>query len=343
MVSQNLPVRPTGTGPLNPQTAPPVTRPAPSPPSQNAPALNLKNDINVQQRPGTVTAPNSLNFPDNDEPQIQVGPSRDEILQGKVLEINQTSDAMPELRRKLSQLGMDPGEAKSVDALHSESTAQQVFNFRYQSLRASGQSAEDAERALQAQPDPTAIDATTLRSIEGATAPPAPTSPSNPTPTTGSPDLGRYDPAAGARVLRAAEGRLRDGETTGRCYFDVKRAVNSVYGEILTGASAYMAGNQLAASPHFEEVTGTQAQLRERLGNLPEGAIVVWDRSPNAAMRRARPRTGWAHGHISVADGRGNEISDHRTRQLNPHYAGGNVRIFLPTGQPGQSAPTPSS
>lgn len=284
----------------------------------------------VQIHLGGPFLPDGLGFPH--DPEITVGPNRDEILNGKVVTINQTSDVMPGVRQKLTGLGM--GAGVGLANLHDEQTAQQIFMYKAQLQRQKGDCQINPFEGIN-----TEIDSETLLSLESdAVTEIAPATP-DAAPAT---DLSRYNAQAGESLLAAARRRLRDGSTTGRCYYDVKRAVNSVYGPLLSGLSAYMAADQLAASPYFQELRGSQQELRAQLASLPAGAVVVWGPSPDPNVRARNRDSGYNHGHISIADGQGYEISDHRELQMNPHYAGGEVRIFLPTARAGTLNPSGS-
>lgn len=98
----------------------------------------------------------------------------------------------------------------------------------------------------------------------------------------------------------------------GYCYRGVKYHLRKI-GVNLTGRSAYMAADQLARSNRFREVRVSRSQLRQ----LPAGAIVVWNRGP-----------GKPHGHISIANGRGQEASG-RIRNQIVNYPSTH-RVFLP-------------
>jgi len=86
------------------------------------------------------------------------------------------------------------------------------------------------------------------------------------------------------------------------------------HGVQTSGASAYMAADQLARSNKFQEVHGLR---KDQLRSLPPGAVVVWDRGP-----------GQPHGHISISDGKGNEASD-KIRKQTVNYPS-TFRVFLP-------------
>ena len=100
--------------------------------------------------------------------------------------------------------------------------------------------------------------------------------------------------------------------TTGNCYHHAANAIETQTGKFLSGNSAYMAADQLAASPQFTEIPAGNLQ------SLPAGAVVVWGKGASD------------HGHISVALGNGMEASDHVAPQMTSHYGGGSARVFLP-------------
>lgn len=121
---------------------------------------------------------------------------------------------------------------------------------------------------------------------------------------------------AGRRLGDAAESIAAARGTTGRCYAGVADALARV-GVTVTGLSAYMAADQLAAMPDkFEEVQVSPDQLK----NLPRGAVVVWGKSGEKSP----------HGHISVALGDGREASDHISSQLTSLRGETNYRVFIP-------------
>lgn len=115
----------------------------------------------------------------------------------------------------------------------------------------------------------------------------------------------------------AAYARRRTGGrtySTKSCYLYVATAVGAKGGVTLTGRHAYMAANQLARSSKFKEIQVAPQDLPK----LPAGAVVVWGKGSSKS------------GHISIADGKGNEISDFVGRQMTSHYGGAKPRVFLP-------------
>lgn len=98
----------------------------------------------------------------------------------------------------------------------------------------------------------------------------------------------------------------------GYCFKWVAQALRK-FGVNTSGASAYMAADQLAKSDKFREVSVQPKDLVK----LPAGAVVVWNKG-----------AGHPHGHISIALGNGKEASD-KLRQQITNY-GTSVRVFLP-------------
>ncbi len=98
----------------------------------------------------------------------------------------------------------------------------------------------------------------------------------------------------------------------GYCFKWVAQALRR-HGVSTSGASAYMAADQLAKNPKFKEVQVQPADLKK----LPAGAVVVWNKGQ-----------GHEHGHISIALGDGREASDKIRNQITNY--GTSARVFLP-------------
>jgi hypothetical protein len=118
--------------------------------------------------------------------------------------------------------------------------------------------------------------------------------------------------ANGKKLAQAAEGTAKRMNSTGWCYKGVSESLRSI-GVTATGASAYMAADQLAKNPKMKEIQVSAKDLTK----LPAGAVVVWNKSG------AHP-----HGHISVALGNGKEASDHIQNQMTNY--GTSHRVFVP-------------
>lgn len=110
-------------------------------------------------------------------------------------------------------------------------------------------------------------------------------------------------------------------ESSKLCYQEVYASLEKAGVAIgLYGRKAYQAIDGLKKSPHFKEVDW------DRKSTLPAGAVVVWEKGNSPA------------GHISVADGQGNEISDFKGKQMTSHYGGGKAHVFIPKGQGAEEA-----
>jgi hypothetical protein len=117
----------------------------------------------------------------------------------------------------------------------------------------------------------------------------------------------------GRRLAAEAQKEATNGDSSGGwCFRDAGRALAKV-GINTSGASAYMAADQLAKNPKVKEIKVSQADLPK----LPPGAIVVWDKGP-----------GHPHGHISIALGNGKEASDLLRNQITNY--GTSFRVFMP-------------
>ncbi len=135
-----------------------------------------------------------------------------------------------------------------------------------------------------------------------------------------------------AKAAEATAANMGGARSLGRCYNGVWRSLTSLgHNGFVTGGSAYMAADQLAAKPNFfTEVTnniGLKFPKRpdksdadyEALKRLPKGAIVVWGRN------QRKP-----HGHISIALGNGMESSDHKFQQYTFKNVWDEPRVFMP-------------
>lgn len=127
-------------------------------------------------------------------------------------------------------------------------------------------------------------------------------------------DVTPLGPRLAQSTLEAAAGN--DDLNRQRCYHFVKEGL-AEEGINLTGKPAYLAANQLARDPRFEEVRVT----RDQLPDLPAGAVVVWNRN----LKANHPS-----GHISVALGDGREVSDRIRPQVTAYRS--QFRVFLPEG-----------
>ncbi|PIQ28531.1 hypothetical protein COW36_12860 [bacterium (Candidatus Blackallbacteria) CG17_big_fil_post_rev_8_21_14_2_50_48_46] len=124
--------------------------------------------------------------------------------------------------------------------------------------------------------------------------------------------LGLYNARMGVALVNYSRSHVIGTERY--CYRFVADAIHSVTEPFLEGYHAYMAADYLAKNRHFQEIFPSLDHLEK----LPAGAIVVWGKGHSRS------------GHISIADGQGNEISDHIRPQMLSHYGGASYRVFLP-------------
>ncbi len=132
--------------------------------------------------------------------------------------------------------------------------------------------------------------------------------------------------ALGRKLATAGQSQalnLGGYNSLGKCYTGVGIALEQV-GVHVTGLSAYMAADQLENNPRFREVKVNPSQLPK----LPAGSVIVWDRSSNPSLRHQGG--GFTHGHISISDGKGREMSDYIDTQRTSYYASNRYRVFLP-------------
>ena len=125
-----------------------------------------------------------------------------------------------------------------------------------------------------------------------------------------------------------------NGSTIGNC----AKAINDA--TIAIGASnerghAYEKIAQFERNKNFEDITAQYKNVND-LKNLPKGAVVVWDKS------KEKP-----YGHVSVADGKGGEVSDHwQTQTLGTDKKGrayGAYHVFMPKADADFSVPPEKS
>ncbi len=118
--------------------------------------------------------------------------------------------------------------------------------------------------------------------------------------------------AAGWGQKMADEAKNHATGSGGWCFKYVAETLRK-FGINTSGASAYMAADQLAKSDKVKEVKVDPKDLKK----LPAGAIVVWNKG-----------NGHEHGHISISDGKGKEYSDVPRTQITNY--GTQVRVFIP-------------
>jgi hypothetical protein len=117
----------------------------------------------------------------------------------------------------------------------------------------------------------------------------------------------------GQAIATSASAIANQRGTVGQCYNAAAEAIESNLPAFLWGMDAWMAADQLAKHPRFQEMPAPKD-----MNTLPIGAVVVWAKGSSPS------------GHISVYLGQGLEASDHIAQQMQSHYGGGKARIFLP-------------
>ena len=116
---------------------------------------------------------------------------------------------------------------------------------------------------------------------------------------------------------KIVNGRRNPG---GWCLKNVADAMDKAgLGPVSRQPSAYMFAPFLARNPKFKEASVAPKDLAK----LPRGAVVVWGKGTTK------------HGHISIADGKGNELSDYIGRQRTTQkrrdgLVYGPPRVFIP-------------
>lgn len=146
----------------------------------------------------------------------------------------------------------------------------------------------------------------------------------------------------GSTIATAARRNAHRMGSVGWCMKGVRLSLDSVSDQTgirlrnsdgSTIGSAYRAADAIRRDygDRFTEVSfdANDPQSMAQLRNLPQGAIVVWDRNPNPATHGRGG--GWKHGHISIALGGGMEASDHIQQQItNRNGKYGGVSVFIP-------------
>ena len=135
--------------------------------------------------------------------------------------------------------------------------------------------------------------------------------------------LANYNAEKGQALANAAE------ELYGSNPYSGGMCGSGVSASISRGLGLSICGNGcdyrdlLRNDSHFVEVTD-QYPTVESLYDLPAGAIVSWQPYNTTSA-------GSIYGHVYIADGQGNEISDFKSAMWNEHYAdGGSYTVFFP-------------
>ena len=117
------------------------------------------------------------------------------------------------------------------------------------------------------------------------------------------------------------------GSSKGYCATGVSRTFQMAYGLSLSGNGCDWDTNmdKLVEQGAFVEVT-SDYKTSDELSNLPAGAVVCWEASGNGSTGGAK------YGHVTIADGKGGEISDHYAANIYKSIGGRNdlYRVYLP-------------
>lgn len=117
------------------------------------------------------------------------------------------------------------------------------------------------------------------------------------------------------------------GTSKGYCATGVSRTFQMAYGLSLSGNGCDWDSNmdKLVEQGAFVEVT-SDYKTSDELSNLPAGAVVCWEASGNGSTGGAK------YGHVTIADGKGGEISDHYAANIYKSIGGRNdlYRVYLP-------------
>lgn len=119
----------------------------------------------------------------------------------------------------------------------------------------------------------------------------------------------------------------RYGSSKGYCATGVSRTFQMAYGLSLSGNGCDWDSNmdKLVEQGAFVEVT-SDYKTSDELSNLPAGAVVCWEASGNGSTGGAK------YGHVTIADGKGGEISDHYAANIYKSIGGRSdlYRVYLP-------------
>ena len=143
-----------------------------------------------------------------------------------------------------------------------------------------------------------------------------------------SPDpMNQYNAEKGQHLVDTAKAMLaKYGSTTGWCATGVSRTMSMAYGIQMGGNGNDWDTNmeKLVDQGLFTEVTGNY-KTSDELSNLPAGAIVCWEATGGSSG-------GAKYGHVTVADGKGGEISDHYQANIYKSIGGRSdqYRVFIP-------------
>ncbi len=139
--------------------------------------------------------------------------------------------------------------------------------------------------------------------------------------------INMYNEQEGKRLVEVANQMLqRYGSTTGLCATGVSNTINMAYGIRMGGNGCDWDTNmeKLVEKGLFVEVTQEYPNA-DSLLELKAGSVVCWEATG------VQDGSGGQYGHVTIADGNQNEISDHRQKII--RSVGGRsdtYRVFIP-------------
>ena len=138
---------------------------------------------------------------------------------------------------------------------------------------------------------------------------------------------GDYDAERGQSLVDSAYSMLdKYGSSKGYCATGVSRTFAMEYGLDLHGNGCDWDSNmdQLVEQGMFKEVTSEYASASD-LSSLPAGAVVCWEATGGSSG-------GAKYGHVTIADGKGGEISDHHASNIYTNVGGRSdqYRVYIP-------------
>ena len=135
--------------------------------------------------------------------------------------------------------------------------------------------------------------------------------------------FGQYNAQRGEALVASANALYGSNPySTGLCATGVSNAIYDAFGYRTSGNGCDYA-NVLSQRDDWAEVTDSIESLDD-LMDLSAGAVVSWEPYNTTSA-------GSIYGHVYIADGEGNEISDFKAAMNNEHYMnGGGYRVFVP-------------
>lgn len=134
--------------------------------------------------------------------------------------------------------------------------------------------------------------------------------------------MSEYDAQKGEALVDAALSRYGNKtQSGGMCGKGVGLSIQDALGYRLYGNGCDW-GKNLAGRSDWTEITSEVSS--QDLKSLPAGAVVSWSTYSGSDGQ-------W--GHVCIADGKGNEISDYKTSMVTDYYLkrGATYRVFIPT------------